>query len=120
MQRTGRPQLMHPPAQLGLYLFFIGRTMGNKHLCLFFGITSEIINEMLLLVVCKLKRHPLAEVMFPDAEKMESFARQINECEPILSMMLSVSWIVSHFNLSAHPSLLSRIPCIVVTIVTLW
>jgi hypothetical protein len=32
MQRTGRPQLMHPTAQLGLYLFFIGSTMGYKHL----------------------------------------------------------------------------------------
>jgi hypothetical protein len=58
MQRAGTPQLMHPPAQLGLYLLFIGSTMGNKHLCLIFGITpavcSRVINKMLLLVVRKL------------------------------------------------------------------
>ncbi len=62
MQRTGRPQLMHPPVQLGLSLFYIGSTMGNKHLCLIFRITpsicSEILNKMLLLVVCNLKQHP--------------------------------------------------------------
>jgi hypothetical protein len=38
-QRTGRPQLMNPTAQLGLFLFFIGSTMGYKHLCLIFGCT---------------------------------------------------------------------------------
>jgi hypothetical protein len=88
IKRTGRPQLMHPSAQLGFYLFYIGSTMGNKHLCLIFGITpsacSEILNKMLLLVVGKLKGHPIAEVKFPDAEKMERFARQINQCEPIV------------------------------------
>jgi len=51
-QRTGRPQLMPSTAQLGLFLFYIGSTMGIKHLCLMFGITptifSIIINKMLL------------------------------------------------------------------------
>jgi hypothetical protein len=51
-QRTGRPQLMPSTAQLGLFLFYIGSTMGIKHLCLIFGITptifSIIINKMLL------------------------------------------------------------------------
>jgi hypothetical protein len=54
-QRTGRPQLMHPTAQLCLFLFFIGSTMGYQHLCLIFGITptvcSKVINQMLMLVV---------------------------------------------------------------------
>ena len=62
----GRPQLMESTAQLGLFLFYVGSTMGMKHLCMIFGITpstcSEIINKMLPLVVCKLKRHPMAAV----------------------------------------------------------
>jgi hypothetical protein len=33
-------------------------------------------------VVGKLKRHPLAVVKFPNAEKMENFARLINQREP--------------------------------------
>jgi hypothetical protein len=66
----------------------------------------------MLLLVHKLK-HPLAEVKFPDA-----LIKSINVS--LLSMMLSVSWMVSHFNLSAHSSLLSRIPYIVATIATLW
>jgi len=55
-------------------------------MCMIFGITpftcSEVINKMLLLVVCKLKRHPMAAVKFPDAAKMEYFARLIHQCEP--------------------------------------
>jgi hypothetical protein len=89
MQRTGRPQLMHPAAQLGLYLFFIGSTMGNKHLCLIFGITptvcSRVINKMMIWGVQKLKRHPFAQVKFLDEEKMARFARQINEHEPAVN-----------------------------------
>jgi len=37
---------------------------------------------MLSKVVCKLIRHPLARVQFPDAEKMKYFARLIHQCEP--------------------------------------
>jgi hypothetical protein len=65
--------------QLGLFLFYTGSTME-------FGIApngcSVIINKMLTLVVCKLKRHPFARVKFPDAEKMEYFARLVHQCEP--------------------------------------
>ena len=85
-QRMGRPRLMESTAQLGLFLFYLGSTMGMKHLCMIFGITpstcSEVINKMLHLVVRKLKRHPMAAVKFPDAEKMEYFARLINQREP--------------------------------------
>jgi hypothetical protein len=63
--------------------------MGNKHLCLIFGITpsicSRVIKKMLLLVVRKLKRHRLAKIKFPDEEKMASFARQINQREPVVN-----------------------------------
>ena len=79
----GRPPLMDPVAQLGLYLFSVGSTMGIKHLCLIFGVTPSVcsctITTMSLLVVKKLKRHPLARVKFPD---MASFARQIQIHEP--------------------------------------
>jgi hypothetical protein len=85
-QRMGRPRLMESTAQLGLFLFYLGSTMGMKHLCMIFGITpstcSEVIDKMLHLVVRKLKRHPMAAVKFPDAEKMEYFARLINQREP--------------------------------------
>jgi hypothetical protein len=39
--RGGWPPLMDPIAQLGLYLFFVGSTMGIKHLCLIFGVTPR-------------------------------------------------------------------------------
>ncbi len=70
-QRTGRPQLMHPMAQLGLYLFYIGSTIRIKHLCFW-----------LSLVVHKLMRCPLARIDFPDVEKMKNFAHLINQHEP--------------------------------------
>jgi len=79
--RRGRPELLDCAAQLGLYLFFIGSTMGIKHLCLIFGVVpsccSNVINKMLWLVVKKLKNHPLAKVRFPNEEKMASFASLI-------------------------------------------
>jgi hypothetical protein len=75
--------------------------MGIKHLCMIFGITpstcSDIINKMLSRVVCKLIRHPLARVQFPDAEKMEYFARLIHQHEPevddVIGFMDSLSLI---------------------------
>jgi hypothetical protein len=77
---------MHSTAQLGLLLFYIGSTMGMKHLCMIFGITpstcSEIISKMLTKVVHKHIRHPLAIVQFPSAKKMEYFARLIHQHEP--------------------------------------
>jgi heme exporter protein D len=77
---------MDPIAQLGLYLFFVGSTMGIKHLCLIFYVTpsvcSRTITAMLSLVVEKLKRHPLARVKFLDVDQMTSFVRQIKSREP--------------------------------------
>jgi hypothetical protein len=84
--RGGQPPLMDPIAQLGLYLFFVGSTMGIKHLCLIFGVTpsvcSRTITAMLSLVVQKFKIHPWARVKFPDVDQMASFARQIKSREP--------------------------------------
>jgi hypothetical protein len=77
---------MDPIAQLGLYLFFVGSTMGIKHLCLILGVTpsvcSRMITTMLSLVVEKLKKHPLARVKFPNVDRIANFARQIKIHEP--------------------------------------
>jgi hypothetical protein len=85
-QRIGRPKLMNPTAQLGLFLFFTGSTMGYKHLCLFFGCTPavciRVLNKMLKLVAKKLKRHPLACIRLPNAEQLEYYAQLIHEREP--------------------------------------
>jgi hypothetical protein len=70
--------LMDPIAQLGLYLFFVGSTMGIKHP----SVCSHTIIAMLSLVVEKLKRHRLARVKFLDVDQMASFARQIKSHEP--------------------------------------
>jgi hypothetical protein len=65
VSKMGRPELLDPIAHLGLYLFFIGSTMGIKHLCFIFGVTptqcSAVINKMIQLIVKKLKSHPLAK-----------------------------------------------------------
>ena len=62
-----------PDAQLGLLLFYVGSTMAMEHLCLLFGITpsvcSQIRNNMLKLVLRKLRHLPMAKVQFPDEEK---------------------------------------------------
>ncbi len=101
-QRTARPQLMPSTAQLGLFLFYIASTMGHKYLCMLFGITpstcSEITNKMLKLVVRKLKRHQLAIVKFPNAEKMENFASIINQWEPQVADYLQRTYNVLYYN----------------------
>ncbi len=90
--KRGRPDLLDPVAQLGLYLFFIGSTIGIKHLCMIFGVTptrcSAVINKMLRLVVTKLKHHPLAKVKFPSEEKMVHFAQLIQEREPAVDVVI--------------------------------
>jgi hypothetical protein len=62
--------------------------MGIKHMCLIFGVVpsvcSKIINKMLHLVVKKLKKHPLAKITFPTAEKMAYFAQLIQAREPLV------------------------------------
>jgi len=85
-RRRGRPDLLDPATQLGLYLFFIGSTMGIKLLGMIFCVMptrcSAVINKMLRLVVTKLQHHPLAKVKFPSEEKMVHFAQLIQEREP--------------------------------------
>jgi hypothetical protein len=95
---------MDPNADLGLFLFFIGSTMGYKHLCLIFGCTptvcSRVLNKMLKLVVKNLKRHPLARVCFTNTEQLEYYAQLIHEQEPavddVIGFMDGVS-LISEF-----------------------
>ena len=81
----GRPILLDAAAKLGLLLFYFGSTMRIKHICMIFGVTpsscSRVINSMLRLVVRRLKKHPLARVKFPNAEKMAHFAALIQNRE---------------------------------------
>ena len=55
--------------------------MGIKQLCLIFGVVPSIcrkvVNKMILLVVEKLRKNPIAKVKFPLAEKLATFAQLI-------------------------------------------
>ena len=56
--------------------------MDYKHLRMIFGVAamvcSRTITEMLALVSRKLKRHPLAKVVFPEEEKIDLLAAMIH------------------------------------------
>jgi len=122
-QRTGRPQLMNPTSQLGLFLFFIESIKGYMHICLVFGCTptvcSRVLNKMLNLVVKKLKRHLLACIRFPNAEQLEYYAQLIHEWEPAVDDVIGF---VDGVSLTSEctPSLWCKTQCIVDTTVTPW
>jgi hypothetical protein len=86
---SGRPQSLGPEGYLGLLLFYFGSTMSYKHLCLIFGIMplvcSHVICDMLRLVICRLSNHPIAQVGFPDPQKMQQFAEMVQLWAPIMS-----------------------------------
>ena len=69
IRRVGRPSSIDNRGKLGLYLFFVGSRMSVKHLYLIFGLVQTsacvFINEMLKLVVCKLKKHPVSAIRYP-------------------------------------------------------
>ena len=79
--QVGWPQLLHPDGYLGLILFYFGGLMRYKHLCLTFGVTtlmcSRVIFYMLRLVAWWLINHLIAQVRFPDPEKMRQFAMMV-------------------------------------------
>ena len=68
--------------------------MNNKHLCLIFGITpsacSRILNNMLKLVVRRLRDHDIAKVSFPSPEKMQQFAIMVNNRAPAISDVIGL------------------------------
>jgi hypothetical protein len=87
--QVGWPRSLRPDGYLGLVLFYFGSTMSYKHLCLILGITllvcSRVICYMLRLVVLRLRDHPMAQVTFPDPEKMWQFAKMVQLWAPIVS-----------------------------------
>ena len=97
----GRPHSLPPGGYLGLFLFYLGRTMSYKHLCMLFGIApsvcSRIINKMLRKVVRKLRNHPFAQVRFPDEHKMRGKVDMVQLREPevddIIGFMGGVSFL---------------------------
>jgi hypothetical protein len=86
-RRCGRPCSLGPDGYLGLLLFYLGRTMQYKHLCLIFGLTPSVcrkaINWMLRRTVRLLNGHPFAKVKFPDNLKMREYADMIQAREPL-------------------------------------
>ena len=86
-RKRGRPRLLWPTAELGLFLFWIGSTMNLKHLCLIFGITPSVcsrsIIKLLKRIPSKLRNHPFARVEFPNLNRMRELAAIVEAREPI-------------------------------------
>jgi hypothetical protein len=81
-----RPELLDCTAQLSLYLFFIGSTMGSKQLYLIFGLVlsvcNDVVNKITGLVVKKQNKYLLAKVKSPIVEEMALFPKSIQAQEP--------------------------------------
>jgi DDE superfamily endonuclease len=88
----GRPRSLDETGQLGIYLLYLGSQMKTKHLCLIFGVVpttaDDIIRKMIALVCKKLKRHPLAEILFPDHDKMRVLAAMVQRREPMIDNVI--------------------------------
>jgi hypothetical protein len=84
--------LTYTIGKLGLYLFFIGSGMMQKHLCLLFGVTlpvvSTVLSEMIPLVVKKLKRNADARIKFPSPEDMVVYSSMVHEREPMVNNVI--------------------------------
>jgi hypothetical protein len=121
--QRGRPELLDCISQLGLYLFFIGSTMGIKHLCLIFvvvlSVCSKVINRVLRWVVRKLKDDPLAKVRFPDADEKVMFAQMIEAREPTVDDVIGF---LDGLSLASECSseVIEQNSCTMVTIVIQW
>ena len=91
-RRVGRPSSLDFNGEVGLYLFFVGSNMRLKHLCLVFGVvptTAAVTIWKIMNRICKmLKRHPAAEVYFPDAELMKVYARMVQTREPMVNNVI--------------------------------
>ena len=84
-RRVGRPSSIDNRGKLGLYLFFVGSRMSVKHLCLIFGIVPTsacvYINEMIKLVVRKLKKNPVSAIRYPTEDKLREWAALVHHRE---------------------------------------
>ena len=86
-KKRGRPEALDNKGKLGLYLLFVTSRMEIKFLCLIFGIPPttciRYINNVMKLVVKKLRNNPVSKIHFPDTdEEKEYFASLIAHREP--------------------------------------
>lgn len=90
--KKGRPNLLDHAGKLGLLLFYTNSTMQIKYLCVIFGITlstaSEIISEMLELLVRNLSRHIHAKIQFPTHAEMVEYATLVNAREELITNVI--------------------------------
>ena len=90
--RKGRPRSLDDNGELGLYLLYLGSQMKTKHLCTIFGTvptTTEVtINKVMRMVCRSLKRNRIAEIKFPDKDKMSEFARMVEHREPMVKNVI--------------------------------
>ena len=70
----------------------MGSMMTYKHISLIFGITpsslSRVIRYMLQIVIKQLKKHPEAEIRWPNERKMARFSTMIFRREPRVSRVI--------------------------------
>lgn len=88
--RRGRPEMLNCRGKLGLYLLYATSRMEVKFLCMIFGIVPttciKYINEMMKLVVKKLKNHETAKISFPMSEtRKQHYADLIHAREPSIT-----------------------------------
>ena len=88
--RRGRPEMLNCRGKLGLYLLYATSRMEVKFLCMIFGIVPttciKYINEMMKLVVKKLKNHEAAKISFPMSEtRKQHYADLVYAREPSIS-----------------------------------
>jgi len=90
--RRGRPWSLPPDGMLGLLLCYLGSQMSNKCLCLIFGITPSpclrILRRMLPMTVKRWRSHPLAQVEFPNEERMRLCLDMVSAREPTVTNVI--------------------------------
>lgn len=86
--RMGRPPQITSVDKLGMYLLFLGSRMTIDELCLIFGVVpstmSEVIKEMMGLLVAKLSRNGSSCVKFPSKLEMAHYAELCRRRQPIV------------------------------------
>lgn len=92
MGKRGRNSQLDSRGKLGLYLTFMGSRMKDAQLSMIFGVVpstiNQIVNDILLLVVKKLKTHPASKIKFPKAAEMAIFARMVSNREPTVDNII--------------------------------
>jgi hypothetical protein len=87
-RKRGRPPSLDERGQLGLYLFYVGSSMGLKHLCLIFGTTpsatSRFILKVMKLASGKIMRNDTrSRVRYPKTDdEFQEMTALVNRREP--------------------------------------